>query len=51
LTDKIDYVEVIDTETLERIKTIDRSVVIAAAVRMSKARLIDNVMVLQSDWI
>jgi pantoate--beta-alanine ligase len=51
LTAKIDYVEVIDTETLERIKTIDRSVVIAAAVRMSKARLIDNVIVLQSDWI
>lgn len=51
LTAKIDYVEVIDTETLEKIETIDRSVVIAAAVRMSKARLIDNVTVLQSDWI
>ncbi|MEE3233009.1 MAG: pantoate--beta-alanine ligase [Candidatus Latescibacterota bacterium] len=50
LTDQIDYVDVIDTKTLEKIKKIDRSVVIAAAVRMSKARLIDNIMVHQSDW-
>ncbi len=51
LTDQIDYVEVVETETLESVKYIEDSVVIAAAVRMSKVRLIDNIMILRSDWI
>ena len=51
LTNQIDYVEVVETETLESIEFIEDSVVIAAAVRMSKVRLIDNIMILRSDWI
>ena len=51
LTEQIDYVEVVETETLESIEFIEDSVVIAAAVRMSKVRLIDNIMILRSDWI
>ena len=45
LTEQIEYVEVIDKETLERIDTISRPIVIAAAVRLSKTRLIENVIV------
>ncbi len=51
LTNQIDYVEVVETETLESAICIEGSVVIAAAVRMSKVRLIDNIMILRSDWI
>ena len=51
LTNQIDYVEVVEAETLESAICIEGSVVIAAAVRMSKVRLIDNIMILRSDWI
>ena len=51
LTNQIDYVEVVETETLKSVKFIDGSVVIVGAVRMSKVRLIDNIMILRSDWI
>ena len=49
LTEQIEYVEVIDKETLERIDTISRPIVIASAVRLSKTRLIDNIIVSPSN--
>jgi len=45
LTDRIDYIEVVDPDTLEPVAQIESAVVIALAVRLAKARLIDNVLV------
>ncbi|MFW6133674.1 MAG: pantoate--beta-alanine ligase [Planctomycetota bacterium] len=42
---EIDYVRVVDPETLADVERTDRPVVIAAAVRLGPARLIDNVRV------
>lgn len=42
---KIDYVEILDAETLEEVKTIDRKIIIALAVYFGKARLIDNIVI------
>ncbi len=39
---RIDYVEIVDAETLEEAAAIDRSVLTAAAVYIGKTRLIDN---------
>ncbi len=39
---KIDYLSVVDSETLQPIETIDRSVLVAMAVYIGKTRLIDN---------
>ncbi|MBS3734191.1 MAG: pantoate--beta-alanine ligase [Phycisphaerae bacterium] len=41
----IDYVRVVDPETLEDVQRTDRPVVIALAVRLGSARLIDNLRV------
>jgi pantoate--beta-alanine ligase len=41
----VDYVEILDAETLEDIEVIDRNVVIALAVNIGKPRLIDNIIV------
>jgi pantoate--beta-alanine ligase len=41
----VEYVEVRDAETLAAVERIERRVVIAAAGRLGKARLIDNVVV------
>jgi pantoate--beta-alanine ligase len=38
-----EYVAVVDAETLEPIKSFDRSAVLAAAVKIGETRLIDNV--------
>ena len=38
----IDYVEIVDADDLSRLRTIDRKAVIALAVNIGKARLIDN---------
>ena len=38
----IDYVEILDADTLEEIETIDRSALAAVAVKFGKTRLIDN---------
>lgn len=43
----IDYIAICDTETLVDIKTIDRPVVMALAVKVGKARLIDNMILNQ----
>ena len=42
---KIDYVAVADPETLEPMKHIRRPVLLAAAVRIGKTRLIDNIVI------
>jgi len=39
---KIDYVEIVDEETLEPIERIDRKVIVAVAAWVGNARLIDN---------
>jgi len=42
---KIDYVEIVDEETLEPVKRIEGKVIVAVACWVGKARLIDNVIV------
>jgi len=42
---KIDYVELVSPETLQRIGTIRRPALLAAAVFLGKTRLIDNILV------
>ena len=42
---RIDYINMVDTETLEDVETIEKEVMIAAAVYFGKTRLIDNVIV------
>jgi pantoate--beta-alanine ligase len=42
---KIEYVSIVDAETLEKIDHIDRHVLAAVAVRIGQARLIDNILV------
>ncbi len=42
---RIDYVEVVDAETLQPVEHIERSTLIAVAVFFGKARLIDNTVV------
>ena len=39
---ELEYVEAVDSETLTRIETVERPVVLAIAVRIGKTRLIDN---------
>lgn len=41
----IEYVEAVNPETLEPVKTIDSRTLIAVAARVGKARLIDNIIV------
>jgi pantoate--beta-alanine ligase len=41
---KIDYIAICDTETLVDIQTIDKPVLMAIAVKVGKARLIDNMI-------
>ncbi|MBB6061612.1 pantoate--beta-alanine ligase [Thermosipho japonicus] len=42
---RIDYIEIVDEENLEPIEKIDRRVIIAIAVFVGKARLIDNMII------
>jgi pantoate--beta-alanine ligase len=41
---EIEYVEAVDSETLEPLDAFDRAVVVAIAVRVGKTRLIDNMV-------
>jgi pantoate--beta-alanine ligase len=41
---QIEYVDAVDADTLERVSTIDRPVVVAIAVRVGATRLIDNMV-------
>lgn len=40
---KIDYIEIVDSESLEAVENIEKSVLIAMAVYIGKTRLIDNI--------
>lgn len=40
---KVDYVEIVDNENLENVKTIDTPILVAVAVYIGKTRLIDNI--------
>ncbi len=42
---KVDYISVVDPGTLAEMKTIRRPAVLAAAIRIGKTRLIDNVII------
>jgi pantoate--beta-alanine ligase len=42
---KIDYVEIVNQDTLERVKKIKGKILIAVAVRIGKVRLIDNLVI------
>lgn len=42
---KIDYIEIVDAKTLEKIKYIKGQVLIALAIYVGKTRLIDNILV------
>jgi len=42
---KIDYIAIVDPETLEEVDSVDRRVMLALAVRLESARLIDNLIV------
>jgi len=44
-SEKIDYISIVDPVTLEELKKVDRECIIALAVRIGKARLIDNIRV------
>ena len=41
---EIDYLEVVDLNTLQPVNRIDESVLVAMAVNFDKARLLDNFM-------
>jgi pantoate--beta-alanine ligase len=42
---EIEYIEIVDAETLQPIKKIDRPALVALAVRIGRTRLIDNIMI------
>lgn len=42
---ELDYLDIVDTETLDDVETIEDLVMIAGAVRLADVRLIDNVLV------
>ncbi|MFA6308434.1 MAG: pantoate--beta-alanine ligase [Clostridia bacterium] len=41
---EIEYIEIVDAETLDEVETINKNVLIALAVKFGKTRLIDNVI-------
>ena len=45
---RVDYVEVVDADSIESIKELKGNVLVAIAVYIGKTRLIDNIIVLQS---
>ena len=42
---KIDYIQIVNPDTFEQVKNIKGSVVIAVAIWVGKARLIDNILI------
>lgn len=42
---KVDYIEIVDPDELTNVETTDRPVLVALAVKFSRARLIDNLLV------
>lgn len=43
--DEVDYLEIVDPETLEALTHLDGSALVCAAVRVGRTRLIDNVLI------
>jgi len=41
---KIEYAEIVDTQTLQRVDEIEGKVLVAVAVKLGQARLIDNIL-------
>ncbi len=41
---KIDYVEIVDIETLEKMNVVEKTAIVAMAVRFGSTRLIDNII-------
>jgi pantothenate synthetase len=41
----IEYISIVDTETLESLKLINKTALVAVAVKLGPARLIDNIIV------
>ena len=39
---KADYIEIVDSETLQPVESVERDVLVAIAVYIGKTRLIDN---------
>ncbi|EGB16412.1 pantoate/beta-alanine ligase [Pseudodesulfovibrio mercurii] len=42
---QVDYIEIVDPDEISPVKTVARSALAAVAVRMGKARLIDNILI------
>ena len=42
---EIDYIKIVDTETVEDIEQIDRKALVAVAAKVGKTRLIDNIII------
>jgi pantoate--beta-alanine ligase len=42
---QIDYISIVDSESLENLKKIDRGALVALAVKIGSVRLIDNIMI------
>lgn len=47
---EIDYIDIVSTETLEDVETIDDLVMLAGAIRLADVRLIDNVLAAPADY-
>jgi pantoate--beta-alanine ligase len=47
--DAVDYLEIVDAETLESLEHIDSAALVCGAIRIGKTRLIDNVTVRRGD--
>jgi len=41
---RVEYLEIVDDETLERVETVSRPALVAAAVHLGRTRLIDNIV-------
>ncbi|MCJ2164579.1 MULTISPECIES: pantoate--beta-alanine ligase [unclassified Pseudodesulfovibrio] len=42
---KVDYIEIVDPDSIQPVKTITKSALTAVAIRLGKARLIDNILI------
>jgi pantoate--beta-alanine ligase len=47
---RIDYVSIVDAETLEPVKKISGRCLVALACRLGKTRLIDNIVINKKNW-
>jgi pantoate--beta-alanine ligase len=47
----VEYIEIVDAEILEPVKSLHRTAVLAVAVHLDGIRLIDNVLLGELDWV